>query len=83
MIFEKYILIACASINVTLIAYFFYWNRIIAFLLTRILRFLFWNQDGSSLWIDIGSFDSCRSTHARGISRNDTDASQAPYISPS
>ncbi|PPQ67263.1 hypothetical protein CVT25_005847 [Psilocybe cyanescens] len=45
----------CISIVVALILYFFYWNRFIAFAIGQTIRILFWNQEGPSIWIDIGS----------------------------
>ncbi|TFK75375.1 hypothetical protein BDN72DRAFT_832240 [Pluteus cervinus] len=55
MVFNNLVLAACICVFIALISYFFYWNRIIAFLLSRILRLLFWNQEASSIWIDLGA----------------------------
>ncbi|KDR75835.1 hypothetical protein GALMADRAFT_156774 [Galerina marginata CBS 339.88] len=53
--FNRLLLIACVCIVVALILYFFYWNRFIAFIIGQTIRLLFWNQEGSSIWIEIGS----------------------------
>ncbi|KAF8973209.1 hypothetical protein BDZ97DRAFT_665381 [Flammula alnicola] len=53
--FNRLLLIACICIVVALILYFFYWNRFIAFIIGQTIRILFRNQEGSSLWIEIGS----------------------------
>lgn len=52
--FNQLLLIACICIVVALILYFFYWNRFIAFIIGQTIRILFWNQEGSSVWIEIG-----------------------------
>ncbi|KAJ6625576.1 hypothetical protein B0H10DRAFT_1782666 [Mycena sp. CBHHK59/15] len=53
--FDKFLLIGCICCVVALLLYFFYWNRLIAFLLGLGFRFLYWNQGPSSIWIEIGS----------------------------
>jgi len=52
--FNQLLLIACICIVVALILYFFYWNRFIAFIIGHAIRILFWNQEDSSIWIEIG-----------------------------
>jgi hypothetical protein len=52
--FNQLLLIACICIVAALILYFFYWNRFIAFIIGQTIRILFWNQEGSSIWIEIG-----------------------------
>lgn len=54
--FSRLLLIACACIALTSILYFFYWNRFIGFIIGRVIRILYWNQEGSSIWVEIGEF---------------------------
>ncbi|KAI0342100.1 hypothetical protein BDW22DRAFT_1358216 [Trametopsis cervina] len=49
------LVIAAACVAIGLILYLFYWNRFIGFVLGRIIRFVFWNQKESSVWVNIGS----------------------------
>ncbi|KAF9012385.1 hypothetical protein BDQ17DRAFT_1496756 [Cyathus striatus] len=53
--FDRLLLVACVLIVAALILYFFFWNRFIAFVLVQIIRVLYWNQEASSVWIEIGS----------------------------
>ncbi|TFK25683.1 hypothetical protein FA15DRAFT_334222 [Coprinopsis marcescibilis] len=53
--FTKLLLVACVCIVVVLIIYFFYWNQFIAFVIGQLIRVLYWNQEGSSIWVEIGS----------------------------
>ncbi|KAF8906482.1 hypothetical protein CPB84DRAFT_389294 [Gymnopilus junonius] len=53
--FSHLLLIACICIVVALVLYFFYWNRFIAFIIGHAIRILFWNQERSSVWVEIGS----------------------------
>jgi hypothetical protein len=39
-----------------LIVYLFYWNRILGFAISIVLRVLYWNQEASSCWVEIGQF---------------------------
>jgi hypothetical protein len=48
------LLIACLCILVALILYLFYWNRFIAAVIGQVIRILYWNQDSSSIWVEIG-----------------------------
>jgi len=50
------LLVACLCIVVALILYFFYWNRFIASIIGQIIRILYWNQESSSIWVEIGIF---------------------------
>lgn len=49
------LLIVSICIVIGLVAYLFYWNRIIGFIIGRLIRLLFWNQGESSVWLDIGA----------------------------
>ncbi|KAJ7084454.1 hypothetical protein B0H15DRAFT_940059 [Mycena belliarum] len=53
--FDKFLLIGCICVVISLVLYFFYWNRLIAFLLGLLFRFLYWNQGPFSIWLEIGS----------------------------
>ncbi|XP_006461147.1 hypothetical protein AGABI2DRAFT_185437 [Agaricus bisporus var. bisporus H97] len=52
---DRLVLVACILIVLALIVYFFYWNRILGFMISCVLRILYWNQEASSCWIEIGS----------------------------
>jgi hypothetical protein len=52
--FDKFLLIGCICVVISLILYFFYWNRLIAFLLGLVFRVLYWNQGPFSIWLEIG-----------------------------
>jgi len=65
--FSHLLLIACICIVIALISYFFYWNRFIAFLLGHAIRILFWNQEGSSAWVEIGVYIPSSSSNAASI----------------
>lgn len=56
--FNRLLLVACIAIVVALILYFFYWNRFIGFIIGQTIRILFWNQEGASLWVEIGECES-------------------------
>ncbi|KAH9935463.1 uncharacterized protein B0H18DRAFT_1114206 [Fomitopsis serialis] len=49
------LLIACVCTVILLLLYLFYWNRVVALIISVILRVAFWNQAESSIWLDIGS----------------------------
>lgn len=51
---NRLLLAACLCIIVALILYFFYWNRFIAAVVGQAIRIRYWNQDSSSLWVEIG-----------------------------
>ncbi|KAJ6499231.1 hypothetical protein C8R45DRAFT_108777 [Mycena sanguinolenta] len=53
--FDEFLLIGCICVVISLVLYFFYWNRLIAFLLGWFFRFLYWNQGPFSIWLEIGS----------------------------
>lgn len=45
----------CIGIIAGSITYFFYFNRVLAFLLGILFRLSFWNQGPSSVWLEIGA----------------------------
>ncbi|TFK54421.1 hypothetical protein OE88DRAFT_1676060 [Heliocybe sulcata] len=49
------LLIACILIGVAVILYFFFWNQLIALILSLLLRVALWNQGCSSAWVDFGA----------------------------
>ncbi|KAJ7045588.1 hypothetical protein C8F04DRAFT_939778 [Mycena alexandri] len=53
--FDRLLLVGCVCVVVALVLYFFYWNRLIAFLLGLGFRVLYWNQGPFSIWLEIGS----------------------------
>lgn len=48
------LLFVSICIVIGLVLYLFYWNRILGFIIGRIIRLLFWNQGESSIWVDVG-----------------------------
>jgi hypothetical protein len=46
------LLIACALIVVSLLAYLFYWNRILSLVFNALLRVWGWNAGASSMWVE-------------------------------
>ena len=50
------LLIICISIVIAVIAYLFYLNRFIGFLLGLVCRLAFWNSGETSIWVSIGMF---------------------------
>lgn len=49
-----HLLAACIGIIIGSIIYFFYFNRLVAYLLGLAFRLSFWNQGASSVWLEIG-----------------------------
>ncbi|KZT11041.1 uncharacterized protein LAESUDRAFT_741340 [Laetiporus sulphureus 93-53] len=49
------LLVVAICVVVALILYLFFWNRLVALILSLIVRLALWNQDESSVWISIGS----------------------------
>jgi hypothetical protein len=54
----RLLLVVCIAIVVALIAYFFYWNRLFAFIIVQVVRLVYWNQEASSIWVEIGALAS-------------------------
>lgn len=50
-----YLLVSCICVLVASILYTFYRNRLFAALIGLLLRIRFWDQQGSSVWVQIGS----------------------------
>jgi hypothetical protein len=73
---NRLLLIPCICIVVALILYFFYWNRILGFVLGLVFRLLYWNQEGSSCWVEIGQISRC--SHWNLL----LTSGQVPSISP-
>ncbi len=51
-------LIAAILVVIVLLIYILYWNRLLALILSLVLRVALWNKGGSSVWIQIGAQDS-------------------------
>lgn len=51
---NAYLLASCICVLVASTLYTFYWNRLFAAVIGLLLRIKFWNQGGSSIWIQIG-----------------------------
>jgi len=51
---NAYLLASCICVLVAATLYTFYWNRLFAAVIGLLLRIRFWNQGGSSIWIQIG-----------------------------
>ncbi|KIK67374.1 hypothetical protein GYMLUDRAFT_156567 [Collybiopsis luxurians FD-317 M1] len=49
------LLIACVCIAVAAFIYFFYFNRFISWILSLVLRLVYWNDGAHSVWLEIGS----------------------------
>lgn len=56
--FDKLLLISCICVVIALIMYFFHWNRFIGFLIGRAIRLMYWNEEASSVWVEIGALPS-------------------------
>lgn len=54
MVFNRLLLVTCICIVGSLTLYFFYWNRFIAYIIGQVIRILYWNQEASSVWVEIG-----------------------------
>lgn len=54
--FTRLLLVACICIVIALIIYLFYWNRLFAFIIGQVIRVVYWNQEASSIWVEIGLF---------------------------
>ncbi|KAH8080285.1 hypothetical protein BXZ70DRAFT_901408 [Cristinia sonorae] len=53
--FNVVLLIVCICIALGLIAYLFYWNRLLGLIFGLVFRLYFWNQNESSVWLELGS----------------------------
>ncbi|KAF8070507.1 hypothetical protein FPV67DRAFT_1756074, partial [Lyophyllum atratum] len=53
--FDTLLLISCICVVIALILYFFHWNRFIGFLIGRVIRLVYWSEEASSIWVEIGS----------------------------
>ena len=53
--FDVVFLITWILVVLGLVLYLFYWNRVLGFLLSFLVRLLSWNQASASSWIDIGT----------------------------
>ncbi|EIN11333.1 hypothetical protein PUNSTDRAFT_98433 [Punctularia strigosozonata HHB-11173 SS5] len=49
------LLVVCLFITLGIIIYLFYWNQVLGFLLSVLLRLWTWNQGGTAVWVSFGS----------------------------
>lgn len=68
---------SCIGIIIGSILYFFYINRLVAFIVGVLLRVSFWNQGPSSIWLEIGEYDMYIAFSHGKL----TESAQAPYTS--
>jgi hypothetical protein len=47
-------LIVSIFVLIGLILYLFFWNRVIGYVLSLLVRIFSWNQGSSNVWVDIG-----------------------------
>lgn len=59
---DQSFLIAAVIVVITLLFYILYWNRLLAFILSLVLRVVLWNKDGSSVLIQISAYEYGRSS---------------------
>lgn len=45
----------CIGIVVGVVLYTFFWNRLVGFLISLVLRIIWWNQEGGSAWVELGA----------------------------
>jgi hypothetical protein len=62
---DQSFLIAAILVVFALLFYILYWNRLLAFILSLVLRVALWNKDGSSVWIHISACNLAYSPYAR------------------
>jgi hypothetical protein len=53
---DQSFLIAAILVVIALLFYTLYWNRLLALILSLVLRVVLWNKDGSSVWIRISAY---------------------------
>lgn len=49
------LLVVCVCIVLVLTFYLFYWNRLLAFIFSLVLRLALWNQGEASVWVEFGT----------------------------
>jgi len=52
---DQSFLVATVLVIIALLFYILYWNRLLAFILSLVLRVVLWNKGGPSVWIQIGA----------------------------
>ncbi|KAH9041126.1 hypothetical protein EDB84DRAFT_1436665 [Lactarius hengduanensis] len=52
---DENFLVATILVVIALLFYVLYWNRLLALILSLVLRVVLWNKGGPSVWIQIGS----------------------------
>jgi hypothetical protein len=51
---DRLFFVSCLCIVLAILCYFFHWNRFLGFLIGCVIRLLYWGQEASSIWVDIG-----------------------------
>lgn len=51
---DQSFLVATVLVIIALLFYILYWNRLLALILSLVLRVVLWNKGGPSVWIQIG-----------------------------
>ena len=57
--FDVVFLVIWILVVLGLVLYLFYWNRVLGFLLSLLVRLLSWNRTSASTWVDIGTHSTC------------------------
>ena len=70
------LLVVCICIIIALILYLFYWNRLLGYIFGLVFRLYFWGQNESSVWLDIGEYNSKSCREIRVLI-----TTQGPFIS--
>jgi len=52
---DYFLLIAVILVVLALLLFLFFWNQFVGYVLTLTFRVAYWNQGGSSIWIEIGA----------------------------
>ena len=74
---DQSFLIAAILVVIALLFYALYWNRLLALILSLVLRVALWNKDGSSVWIQISA---CHLTSLIPPSDVCPDSRLPPYV---
>ena len=51
------LLIACIILAIATVFYLFFWNRLLAFLISTVLRVWGWQGGTARIWIEFGALD--------------------------
>ena len=79
--FDVVFLIIWILVVLGLVLYLFYWNRVLGFFLSLLVRFLSWNQASASAWIDVGAHSACTVRYSED--RRQLDITRVDTVFPS